>query len=279
MSVAYQVLKAAQNLFGKSPPELAEAERARAQDVAQRQFALETSVLATPEARDVHVPLTTLDDAMASIRARYEDDDSFADDLARNDLAPETLRQALERELKVEAVLEKVGQHAAAVAEIDVELYYHYHPDQFRRLETRLASHILITLNDDFPENTREAARARMDAIAARLAKDPKRFAEQAMKHSECPTAMQGGQLGEVRPGQLYPELEHALFGLEQGALSAVTESPLGFHLLRCERITPAAILSLPEARAPIRKLLEGRRKRVCQQAWLKTLKLHAEAT
>jgi hypothetical protein len=41
---------------------------------------------------------------------------------------------------------------------------------------------------------------------------------------------------------------------------------------LRCDAITPAAVLTQKDARGPIRTLPEQRRKRVCQQAWVKQL-------
>jgi len=176
----------------------------------------------------------------------------------------------MERELKVEAILEKVATHAEKINDVDVELYYRYHPDQFRRPETRLARHILVTINESIAENTRTAARKRIDAIAARLSKDPARFEEQALKHSECPTALDGGKLGDLPRGKLFPELDKALFELKSGEVSGVLESDLGFHILRCDAITEASVLTLEQAHGHIRKLLEQRRKRVCQQAWLK---------
>jgi parvulin-like peptidyl-prolyl isomerase len=51
-----------------------------------------------------------------------------------------------------------------------------------------------------------------------------------------------------------------------------VLESELGFHVLRCDAITEASVLSLDQARPHIRKLMEQKRKRVCQQAWIKGL-------
>ena len=272
MNVAYLVLKAAHNLFGKAPGGLQPDELERARRMAVRQSELENKVLASDEARSAVVPAATLRDAIAEVRNRYDSDEAYAEDLAGNGLTPDEFAISLERELRVEAVLEKVGSRAAKVSDIDVELYYHYHPEQFQRLETRLARHILVTLNDDYAENRREAALTRIEAIAARLAKDPKRFEEQALKHSECPTAMQGGVLGEVRRGQLYPELEAVLFELAEGEMGGVVESPLGLHLIRCDAIVSAGALGLSDARKPIRKMLESRRKRVCQQAWLKTL-------
>jgi peptidyl-prolyl cis-trans isomerase C len=277
-AVAYLELKAAQNLYGKAPAALEAAERARVQSVAAKQYGLEARVLAAPEARDASVPAASLAAALDEVKKRYADAADFHADLLHNGLDEAGFTDALERELRVEAVLEKVGTRAARVSDIDVELYYQYHPDQFRRPETRRARHILVTVNDDLADNTRAAAQARIEAIAARLARDPGRFEEQAMKHSECPTALQGGLLGEVPQGQLYPELDAALFRMHEGETSDILESPMGLHLLRCEAITPAAVLALRDARGPIRTLLEQRRKRVCQQAWVKQLLGGAQA-
>ena len=271
-ALAYLELKTAQSLFGKSPTELAEDERQRVRALADRQYGLEARVLRAPEAGDAMVPAASLQAAFEEIRKRYAEEDEFIADLARNGLDQAAFNAALEREMRVEAILEKVGARAPQVSEIDVELYYHYHPDQFRRPETRLARHILVTLNPTLPDNTEVAARSRIEAIAARLEKSPRRFEEQALKHSECPTALQGGRLGDIPRGPLSPELDAALFSLTAGQISAVLESPLGYHLVLCEAITPERVLSLNQARGPIRARLEKNRKRICQQAWLKQL-------
>lgn len=270
--VAYLALKAAQKLYGKIPDALPPDAFERVQSMAQQQRQLETRVLAAPEARDAMVPPFTLLAVLQEIRGRYENEDEFADDLARNGLDEAEFAAALERELKVEAILEKVGTRAAHISDMDVKLYYHYHPDQFRRPETRLARHILITVNDSIPENTREAARQRIEEIAVRLQKESGRFEEQALKHSECPTALDGGRLGDLPRGKLFPELDKALFELKAGEVSGVLESELGFHILRCDAITEAGVLGFSEAKQHIRKLLEQKRKRVCQHAWVKKL-------
>jgi nitrogen fixation protein NifM len=270
--IAYIELKTAQSLFGKPVADLAPNELHKVRGLAGKQRDLEERVLRSAEARQVMVPASSLDDALAEIRKRYADDAEFQADLRRAGLDPAGFRDALERELKVDAVLEKVGARATTVSDIDVDLYYAYHPEQFRRPETRRARHILVTVNPALPDNAPDAARRRVEAIAARLAKDPKRFEEQAMKHSECPTALHGGLLGEVPAGQLYAELDAALFGLRPGEISGILESPLGYHLVRCEAINPAGALTQEQAREPIRGLLAARRKRICQQAWIKQL-------
>lgn len=39
-------------------------------------------------------------------------------------------------------------------------------------------------------------------------------------------------------------------------------------RVLRCDAITEAGVLGLAQAKPHIRKLLEQKRKRACQQAW-----------
>jgi len=270
--VVYLALKAAQILYGKVPDALQPAEFERVQKLAQQQHKLEARVLVAPEARDAMVPPATLEAAMREIRGRYPTEEDFASDLAHNGLDAAGFAVALERELKVEAILEKVATRAAKISDMDVELYYQFHPEQFRRPETRLARHILVTINDSIAENTRAAARQRIEAIATRLAKEPQRFEEQALKHSECPTALDGGKLGDLPRGKLFPELDKALFELKAGEVSGVLESELGFHVLRCDAIAEAGVLSLAQAKQHIRRLMEQKRKRVCQQAWVKEL-------
>lgn len=269
---AYLALKAAQKNFGKALFALQPDELAHVQAVAQRQQQLEARVLATPEACDAVVPPASVEAAMLEIRGRYPNEQEFSADLARNGLDETRYAAALEREMKVEAVLEKVATRAERVSDTDVELYYQYHPEQFRRPETRLARHILITVNDSIAENTRAAAFERISEIAARLAKEPQRFEEQALKHSECPTALEGGKLGDLPRGKLFPELDKALFEMQAGEVSGVLESELGFHVLRCDTITAASALDYGQAMPHIRKLLEKKRKRACQQAWIKQL-------
>jgi nitrogen fixation protein NifM len=247
-------------------------ESARVLILVQKQYQLETRALASPEARGAMVPTSTLEFAMQEIRGRYQSEAEYLEDIECNGLDETAFATALEREMKVEAILEKVGARAEKVSDTDVELYYLYHPEQFRRAETRLARHILITINDTIAENTRAAAQKRIEDIASRLAKEPQRFEEQALKHSECPTALEGGRLGDLPRGKLFPELDAALFELNAGEVSGVLESAMGFHVLRCDTISEVCVLDFSEAKQLIRKLMEQKRKRTYQKMWIKKL-------
>ena len=93
-----------------------------------------------------------------------------------------------------------------------------------------------------------------------------------ALKHSECPTALQGGVLGIVPRGTLYPELDTVLFSINAGEISDIVESEIGFHIVLCKQIQRAETLSLQKAAPKIRELMLERSRRTCQRAWLASL-------
>jgi peptidyl-prolyl cis-trans isomerase C len=274
----YTLLRAALALFEKSTSQLSPEELTRAEIQAKNEFALETRVLNALEAAAVIVPDKELELAFAEIRGRFENEADFESLLTLNALTIETLKAALFRQCKVNAVLERVSAREPAISDVEIGLYYHSHPEKFYCPEQRSARHILISINPDFPENIRENALQRIEEIAIKIKSKPKKFADLALKNSECPTAFNGGELGFVIAGKLFPELDEALFALKENEISGVVETEVGFHLIQCLKITHAQTMSLKKATPKIRQLMQERQKRVCQKAWLANLPKMSES-
>lgn len=268
----YYELKAALALFSKSPSALEAAEATRVKAVARRYVEIESVVLSSPEAQGVCLADDAVDNAVAEIRSRYEDENTFAFELEAAGLDVASLGAALQRDLLVEAVMERVGAQAGQVDDTEAEIFYYAHVDRFRAPERRTVRHILVTINEAYPDNTRDVANRRIKEICKRLNNKPERFEEQAMKHSECPTALNGGLLGDMPRGTLFPELDAVLFEMKEGQLSDVVESEIGFHLLRCDVIQPERILSYPEVSESLRQQLTAERSRKDARRWLTEL-------
>lgn len=268
----YRMLRVSLDRFGCEPASLEPQQRQQAERIVARQRDIEEAVLRSPEATGVVIPDAQVEHAWTRIAERYEDQAALELALEHQGLDAARVSRLLARELKVEAILERISTGLPDISDTDVSLYYFNHIEQFDRPETRHARHILLTINEAFPENTREASLSRIQTIAKRLANKPERFAEQAMKHSECPTSLQGGVLGEIRRGTLYPELEACLFGLEAGQISGVVESALGFHLMLCEAITAGGRVPLEDALPRLRDWLQSRQRQIHQRQWLEKL-------
>jgi peptidyl-prolyl cis-trans isomerase C len=268
----YHLLRGALDRYARNLAELDQSQLAEARRQAARTYELESLVLASAEAREIIIPSQQVDAAFAEVLSRYADRNALETDLQANGLNEARLRQALRRELLFDGVMQRVAARRLTVSQIDARLYYELHADRFRVPEQRSARQILITINDDFAENNRQAAKTRIDSIAEKLRRSPNRFADQARKHSECPSALEGGRLGNIRRGQLFAPLDSALFSMREGALSEVLETEIGFHLLLCEKVIPARCVPFSKAEADIRARLDERNRRNCQKAFLRQL-------
>ena len=270
---AYHILRAAVELYGKQPGELEATELSTATARAEQARELENLVLNSDHGRRVSIPDVAVDDAIAHIWARYGDDKAFEQSLLESGVVETDLRRALWRELAFDAVLSMIGDESEPVTDEDIEAYYADNPKHFNRPELRTVRHILITINDDYAENTRDAAFTRITGIAERLAVNPGDFEDQAATQSECPTALEGGLLGQAPQGKLYPELDEALFALNEGEITGPIETQAGFHMIRCEEIQPGAVITLDDAREKLREHLNHKRRKAAQKAWIEGLK------
>lgn len=268
----YTLLRVSLTLCKKSPADLNDEQLRQVFKQAGNEYEIENRVLNSPEAASVIITGVQLERAFAEVKARFDSDDDFAAALANNGLDEDSLIAALSRQCRVEAVMERVASRAPKANDVEVGIYYFAHPEKFRRPEQRLARHILVSINPDYPENMRENALQRIETIADTLKRKPHKFADLALKNSECPTALNGGDLGAITQGKLYPELDEALFKLKQNQISKVVETEIGFHLIQCLKIVPAETLSLQKAAPAIKQLIQERYRRSCQRTWLASL-------
>jgi len=270
VEMPYNRLRTALMLYGKSLSELDPEESQRVQTQAAKEYEIEQRILEAPEAVGVMVSQGELERALKEIRTKYPDEEAFRASLEYSHLDEDLLRLALARQCKVNTILDKVDSaYSVEIDEVEIGIYYHANFQKFQQPERRDAYHILISINEDFPENSRPRALERIQAIADKLAKKPHLFEELAGRNSECPTAMRGGRIGQVRRGQLFPSLDEALFRLRPGQLSTVVESEMGFHLLLCKQIDPPQTLSLKKATPHIRKILTERLSESHRREWI----------
>jgi peptidyl-prolyl cis-trans isomerase C len=114
--------------------------------------------------------------------------------------------------------------------------YYQQNLKRFRSPDLIEAAHILLLAD---PQDDDAMARAKELALAAlaRVMADPGSFGAVAGELSACPSAAQGGSLGQITRGQTVPEFETFLLNLEPGQICPVpVRTRFGYHVLRLDR-------------------------------------------
>jgi len=114
--------------------------------------------------------------------------------------------------------------------------YFENNRKRFRTADIYEPCHILLSASPE-DKDAHAMAGAKAKDIIQMLQENPALFEKLARKHSDCPSAEVGGNLGQVSRGQTVPEFETFLFELEDGQLCPVPiMSRYGAHVLRLDR-------------------------------------------
>jgi peptidyl-prolyl cis-trans isomerase C len=138
-----------------------------------------------------------------------------------------------------EAMIRGLIEREVTVPEPDDETcrrYYEQNRARFHSADIYEASHILFAAAS-FDRVAYAQARADAEGALAVLTERPEAFAMLAKAYSRCPSAQQGGNLGQITAGQTTPEFEQALQALAPGETTAEpVETRYGFHIIRLDR-------------------------------------------
>ena len=155
------------------------------------------------------------------------------------------------------------------VGDSEMKRYYAGHRDRFALPEEYLLSQIFVQRRS--PEETADAltkARQAMDEL-----KRGEKFEDVALQYSDAPNAVQGGQLGLVRQGELLPAIERAIAALVPGGISDIIENADGFHIIRMDDKKPKQFRSFEQVRYEIQRLVYEQKNEDVFQSWLTKLK------
>src|SRR3546814_13969312 len=96
----------------------------------------------------------------------------------------------------------------------------------------------------------RSAAEIQARSIAAEVGDRAESFAEAARAFSSCASAQQDGSLGQIRRGELVPQVQASLGALAEGTTGRdPTRSRFGWHVLRLQPRLPGHTLPKSEER------------------------------
>jgi len=156
----------------------------------------------------------------------------------------------------IENLLEKEIPECEPTGE-ECRRYYEQNPQRFTAGALVEASHILFAMTSRVPPERLRAKAAEVHAMASR---DPARFAQLAGEYSNCPSAAQGGSLGQLGRGDAVPEFEKAVLeGALLGVLPDLVTTRFGFHVVLVARRIPGRVLPYEKAREQVATFLRQR--------------------
>ena len=186
-----------------------------------------------------------------------DNEDSAREESAGEDNAGEDSGQQTKLDAAISALLESEIKTPEA-SEEDCKAFYDRDPSRFSTETIWQVRHILVSSN---PKDKKafDQAREKAYAILEQVKKNPQNFATIAKDISSCPSAAQGGNLGQITRGSTVPEFENALKKAKKtGLLMQPIESRYGYHIVEINQIIPGEILPLELVKEKIAAWLEA---------------------
>jgi peptidyl-prolyl cis-trans isomerase SurA len=186
-------------------------------------------------------------------------------------LTMEAVRKRVRDSLRIARIVRRKVTLRISVTDQEIDGYVTEHRE---KLDTGLgyhARHILVTPAGD-SDAAWEGARIRAGMIRAQLV-DGADFAELARLHSQDASAKAGGDLGRLKRGELAPDVEAEILGLEVGEVSPPYRSRLGYHLFRLEGRDRLAGEAMQRVRQQVRDILFRQKFEARLEAWLEEMK------
>jgi peptidyl-prolyl cis-trans isomerase C len=213
---------------------------------------------------------------LMAFKQRFPDEDEFDKVLKENNMTESELKSDIIRGLAMQQLVEKEVYQKIQITEEETKSFYDNNPKLFQQPERVKASHILIKVAADAPDDQKTEARKKIKAVQEKVRKGED-FATLAKTYSEGPSGPQGGDLGYFRRGQMVKPFEKAAFSLKPNETSDIVETKFGYHLIKVVDKKPAE----KAAYADIKKLLSERLKKkkmdLETEAYIKDLRSSAK--
>jgi peptidyl-prolyl cis-trans isomerase D len=133
--------------------------------------------------------------------------------------------------------------------EATLQALYQQQLETLKQDETRVARHILVTVNSADPKLD-AAAKAKAEDLLKQI-KTGADFAKLAQQYSDdIVSAKKGGELGTIQRGVTDKPFEDALFGAQkEGDIVGPVRSKFGYHIIQLEKIQAAPVKSFADMR------------------------------
>ena len=193
-----------------------------------------------------------------------QSDDDLQQQLRREGMSLDDLKRNIERSIMKRQLLSHELEAKIAVSEDDVRADYEARRAEYDRPGSLHLQEIVV--------KTQSGSQA-LAGDLVRRARAGEDFAEMARAYSSSPTRSSGGDLGQLRKGDLAPDIEKVAFALPVGGVSDPLPTPEGYRILKVVEKTEATQVPFEDVKADIQKRLSGDRTEREYEAYMEGLR------
>lgn len=209
---------------------------------------LESLQLQEAERRGVQVDDETLTNAVLSFAEQNGMTlDQFRQALAADGVSYAEFREQIRNEMIMSRLQRNLVSRRIAISDKDIDdlldspYYQQLLSDEYR------VGHILLTIAEDASDAAVAAARQEAERIVAEL-REGASFREMAIANSSAPTALEGGDLGWRKAGELPSLFAEQVLELQPGETAAPIETGGGIHIVQLLDVRGASTESQQQA-------------------------------
>ncbi len=162
------------------------------------------------------------------------------------------------------------------VTKKEIENYYKDNSDKMTLGSSRKVRQIFFPLNEEMSNNDISKIKVLSKTVLKKAKNNPDNFPDLAKQYSKGPSRNLGGDLGVVKKGEILPELEKAIFSIEENQVSGIVQSRAGLHIVLVYKIIPGKMIPLKEAHEKIRKTIFSEKSVLIRKKWISELRKSA---
>ena len=218
-------------------------------------------------ARKIDVADADVEAQIGQIRGGFPTDQAFQQGIAAQGLTIDQVRRQTRTGLLVQKVIDAEVGSKIVVQDAEISTFYQQNLERFKQGDTVHASHILIGLPQNPTPAQKTEAKSKAQAVLKQVRGGGDFAALARAESQDSGSAQNGGDLGFFPKGQMTPAFETAAFSTKPGAVSAVVETPFGFHIIKVHERRGPRTAPLTEVGGQIKNFLEqGQREQKLEQ-------------
>jgi peptidyl-prolyl cis-trans isomerase SurA len=210
---------------------------------------------------------------------KIENDEQFQAALKSEGMTMADLRRNLERQMIFQRVQQNEVLAKIGVTDDEARKYYEAHLNEFTTPPTVTLREILIAVSGDakgLNVAADDAAKAKAEAIRARVLPGHESFETVAAEVSESPSKANAGLIGPLSVNDISPDLRKLIEGMKPGDVSELIRTPRGYQILKLETISPAQTMTLEQAREQISERVFTDKRKAEFQKYVEKLRAQA---